>query len=136
MRTVVIAYPDAPYQEMLAFVARCDKLGMQTNVVPRFASVVNYQTRFEYLGTVPLLNLRAINPESWPFTVKYAVDRVAAGLLLVALAPLLRAPRARGPPVLARARLLPPAACRARRPRLQPPEVPHDAAVRRRGGRR
>jgi exopolysaccharide biosynthesis polyprenyl glycosylphosphotransferase len=89
VRTVVIAYPDAPYQEMLAFVARCDKLGMQTNVVPRFASVVNYQTRFEYLGTVPLLNLRAINPESWPFTVKYAVDRVAAGLLLVALSPLL-----------------------------------------------
>ena len=86
--TVVIGYPDAPYQEMLAFVARCDKLGLKTNVVPRFSSVVNYQTRFEYLGTVPLLNLRAINPESWPFAVKYALDRVVAALLLVALSPL------------------------------------------------
>ena len=91
VRTVVIAYPDAPYQEMLAFVSRCDQLGMQTNIVPRFSSVVNYQTRFEYLGTVPLLNLRAINPESWPFAVKYAIDRVVAALLLVVLAPLLLA---------------------------------------------
>jgi len=91
VRTVVIGYPEAGYQEMLAFVARCDKLGMQTNVVPRFASVVNYQTRFEYLGTVPLLNLRAINPESWPFTIKHAIDRVVAALLLVVLSPLLAA---------------------------------------------
>jgi hypothetical protein len=27
---------------------------------------------------VPLLNLRAINPESWPFSVKHALDRVVA----------------------------------------------------------
>ncbi len=91
IRTVVIGYPDATYQEMLAFVARCDKLGMQTDIVPRFSSVVNYQTRFEYLGTVPLLNLRAINPESWPFSVKHAIDRIVAGVLLVALSPLFAA---------------------------------------------
>ena len=91
MRTVVIGYPEASYQEMLAFIARCDKLGLKTNVVPRFASVVNYQTRFEYLGTVPLLNLRAIDPESWPFAIKYALDRVVAGLLLLAFAPLFAA---------------------------------------------
>jgi exopolysaccharide biosynthesis polyprenyl glycosylphosphotransferase len=88
VKTIVIAYPDAGYQEMLAFVSRCDKLGMQTNVVPRFSSVVNHQTRFEYLGTVPLLNLRAINPESWPFSVKHAIDRVVAALLLAVLSPL------------------------------------------------
>ena len=91
IRTVVIGYPEASYQEMLAFVARCDKLGMQTNIVPRFSSVVNYQTRFEYLGTVPLLNLRAINPESWPFSVKHALDRVIAAFLLLLLSPLFAA---------------------------------------------
>ena len=88
VRTVVIGYPDASNEEMIAFVARCDQLGMQTNVVPRFSSVVNYQTRFEYLGTVPLLNLRAINPESWPFTVKHAIDRILACLLVLFLSPL------------------------------------------------
>ena len=36
--TVLIAYPEASYEQMLAFVGRCDKLGMQTSVVPRFSS--------------------------------------------------------------------------------------------------
>jgi len=89
IRTVLIGYPEASYQEMLAFVARCDRLGMQTSIVPRFSSVVNRQTRFEYLGTVPLLKLRAINPESWAFSVKHVLDRLVAGLLLVLLSPLL-----------------------------------------------
>ena len=126
VKTVVIGYPDAGYQEMLAFVARCDRLGMQTNVVPRFSSVVNYQTRFEYLGTVPLLNLRAINPESWPFTVKHAIDRVVAALLLAVLSP--SSSRSRSACACPR-----PGPIFFRQPRtgrdgrdLRRPEVPHD----------
>jgi len=89
VRTIMIGYPNDHDTDLLAFVARCDKLRMQISVVPRLAPVVNYQTRFEYLGTMPLLNLRAVNTESWPFAVKHTSDRVVASLLLVALAPLL-----------------------------------------------
>jgi len=89
VRTVVIGYPDAHDGQILALVGRCDRLRLQTSIVPRFSSVVNYQTRFEYLGTVPLLNLRAINTESWPFAVKHVLDRIVAALLLVAFSPLL-----------------------------------------------
>jgi Undecaprenyl-phosphate glucose phosphotransferase len=89
VRTVIVGYPDECDERLPAFVARCDRLGMQINAVPRLSEVVNYQTRFEYLGTVPLLNLRAIDTKSWPFTVKHTIDRVVASLLLVALSPLM-----------------------------------------------
>ena len=89
VQTVLIAYPEASYHEMVAFIGRCDKLGLQTSVVPRFSTVVNRQTRFEYLGAVPLLNLRAINPDCLAFSIKHLVDRVVAALLLVLLSPLL-----------------------------------------------
>ena len=91
VRNIILAYPETTYEELLAFVARCDSLGVQTMIVPRLASAVNHQTRFEYLGTVPLLNLRAINPESTAFAVKHAIDRVVASTLLVMLSPLLLA---------------------------------------------
>ena len=89
VRTIIIAYPDTGYEELMRFVARCDGLGLQTMVVPRLSPAVNHQTRFEYLGTVPLLNLRAINPESMAFAVKHAIDRIVATTLLLALSPLL-----------------------------------------------
>ena len=89
VRTVIVGYPDACDEQLPAFVARCDALGLQINAVPRLSEVVNYQTRFEYLGTVPLLNLRAIDTKSWPFAVKHAIDRVVASLALVVLAPLM-----------------------------------------------
>jgi exopolysaccharide biosynthesis polyprenyl glycosylphosphotransferase len=89
IRTVIIGFPEACPQTMLAFVARCDKLGLQTSIVPRLSAAVNNQTRFEYLGTMPLLNLRATNPDNWRFAVKHALDRILAGLLIVVLLPLL-----------------------------------------------
>lgn len=89
VRGVIIGFPDAPYRSMLDLVARCDQLGLETNVIPRLSATLNRQTRFEYLGTVPLLNLRAINPESWRFGLKHALDRVTASVLLIILSPLL-----------------------------------------------
>ncbi len=89
VRNVIIGFPDASYGEMLELVARCDALGLETNIIPRLSATLNRQTRFEYLGTVPLLNLRAINPESWRFGLKHALDRVTASVLLLILSPLL-----------------------------------------------
>ena len=85
VRNVIIGFPDAPYRSMLALVTRCDQLGLETNVMPRLSVTLNRQTRFEYLGTMPLLNLRAINPESWRFGLKHALDRVSASVLLLIL---------------------------------------------------
>ncbi len=89
VRHVIVGFPDAPYRAVLALVSRCDELGLETTVVPRLSNSMNYQTRFEYLGTQPLLNLRAIRPESWRFTIKHAIDRIVAAIALIVLSPLL-----------------------------------------------
>jgi exopolysaccharide biosynthesis polyprenyl glycosylphosphotransferase len=89
VRNVIIGFPDTPYRSLLALVSQCDQLSLETNVMPRLSGAMNRQTRFEYLGTVPLLNLRAVNPESWRFDLKHALDRVAALLLILVLSPLM-----------------------------------------------
>jgi exopolysaccharide biosynthesis polyprenyl glycosylphosphotransferase len=89
VRNVIIAFPQASDRVMLELVRRCDALGVETNVIPRLWATINSQTRFEYLGTVPLLNLRATDLGSWRFAVKHGFDRVGAVLLLTLLSPLL-----------------------------------------------
>jgi exopolysaccharide biosynthesis polyprenyl glycosylphosphotransferase len=89
VRNVIIGFPEASERAMLELVRRCDALGLETNVVPRMWATINSQTRFEYLGTLPLLNLRAIDLGSWRFAVKHGFDRVAAALALTILSPLL-----------------------------------------------
>ncbi len=89
VRTVILCFPDAPHDELLELIARCDGLGLETTIVPRMSAAVNSQTRFEYLGVQPLLNLRAVDREGWRFELKHGLDRVLAGVVIVALAPLL-----------------------------------------------
>jgi exopolysaccharide biosynthesis polyprenyl glycosylphosphotransferase len=89
VRNVIIGFPDAPYSSLLALVSRCDQLRLETNVMPRLSDAMNRQTRFEYIGTVPLMNLRAMDPESWRFGIKHAFDRVSALVLLTVLSPLM-----------------------------------------------
>ena len=89
VQNVIVCFPEVAHDATLALVARCDALGLETMVMPRLSAAVNFQTRFEYFGVQPLLNLRAVDREGWQFGLKHAVDRLLAGLLLVALAPLM-----------------------------------------------
>jgi exopolysaccharide biosynthesis polyprenyl glycosylphosphotransferase len=89
VRNVIIGFPDCVYSTTMALVSRCDQLGVHTQVLPRLSASMNRQTRIEYLGTLPLMNLRAVNPESWRFAFKHGFDRIAALALLVVLSPLL-----------------------------------------------
>jgi exopolysaccharide biosynthesis polyprenyl glycosylphosphotransferase len=86
---VIVCFPEVSHHATLALVARCDALGLETTIVPRLSAAVNHQTRFEYLGAQPLLNLRAVDRESWRFMLKHVMDRAVAALLLVVLSPLL-----------------------------------------------
>ena len=89
IRHVIIAFPNASYRELLALIRRCDELHVETMVLPRLLGSINYQTQFEYLDTLPLLNLRAIDTHGWRFAIKYLIDRAVAGLLVLLLSPLL-----------------------------------------------
>jgi exopolysaccharide biosynthesis polyprenyl glycosylphosphotransferase len=89
VRNVIICFPEACHHATLELVATCDALGLETTVIPRLSAAVNSQTRFEYLGVQPLLNLRAVDREGWRFGLKHAVDRLLAALALVLLSPLM-----------------------------------------------
>jgi exopolysaccharide biosynthesis polyprenyl glycosylphosphotransferase len=87
--TVVIAFSTAPHHVLVSLVRRAWKLGVDVLVVPRLYEVEGRRVRMEHLGGLPLVTLDTSDPASGKIAVKYAIDRVIAGLALLALAPVL-----------------------------------------------
>src|SRR2546423_177450 len=74
---------------LVPIVRRCDELGLQVSLVPRLFESINVRAEIEHIGGMPLFRLRTVRPKGWQFAVKHAVDRVAAAILILLLAPLL-----------------------------------------------
>jgi exopolysaccharide biosynthesis polyprenyl glycosylphosphotransferase len=74
---------------MVPIVRRCDELGLQVSLVPRLFESINVRAEIEHIGGMPLFRLRAVRPKGWQFTVKHALDRLAAAMLILMLGPLL-----------------------------------------------
>jgi exopolysaccharide biosynthesis polyprenyl glycosylphosphotransferase len=88
---VIVAFTRAPDQELVELVRRCDEAGLEVSLVPRLFESVNERFELQRIGTLPLMALRNIDPKGWQFTLKYALDRIIAAVLLIVLAPLLLA---------------------------------------------
>lgn len=86
---VVVTFSTAPHAVLLRLIRRCRELGIEVVVVPRLFEEVSNRVEVEHLGGVPLLRAATVDPKGWQFSVKYALDRVAAAVGLVAIAPLL-----------------------------------------------
>jgi exopolysaccharide biosynthesis polyprenyl glycosylphosphotransferase len=91
VRHVVLSFGNAPDRQLLPLVRECERLDIQVSLVPRLFESVNVHVSPEHIGGLPLLALRSVDPRGWQFGVKHALDRVAAGLLLALLAPLMAA---------------------------------------------
>ena len=89
IRHVIVGFPEASASELLKLTERCDSLGMEITVVPRLVAAITRQTHVEYLGTIPLLNLREIDLSGWQFAAKHAIDRALAVLALTVVSPLM-----------------------------------------------
>ena len=89
VRHVVMTFSTAPGPVLLRVLRRCQELGVEVSMVPRFYEKVVGHIGIEYLGGLPLLTAQPTNPRSWQFAVKYALDRLVAGLLLVLVSPVL-----------------------------------------------
>ncbi len=59
------------------------------SLVPRLYEYMTDRVTIEHIGGLPLVSPRRIATEGWRFKVKYAIERVAAAMLLVLLSPLL-----------------------------------------------
>ena len=89
VRHVVMTFSTAPGPVLLRVLKRCQELGVEVSMVPRFYEKVAGHIAIEYLGGVPLLTAQPTNPRSWQFAVKYAADRLVAAFLLVLVSPVL-----------------------------------------------
>ncbi len=85
---VIVTFSTAPEEVLLRMVRRCEELGLGVSVVPRLFERMPEQLRIEHLGGLPLITPRPADPRDWHFDVKYALDRVFAGVALLLLAPL------------------------------------------------
>ena len=85
---VIFAFSAAPDHGLIPLVRRCEELGLEVSLVPRFFESINDRAHVEHIGGLPLLGLRPVDPKGWQFTLKYALDRPLALLGLLVLAPL------------------------------------------------
>ena len=92
---VVFTFSTAPHAVMLSMVRRCRELGVSASLVPRLFEVSVERVSVEHLGGLPLLEMRPIDPKGWQFLVKYAIDRMVAGIAIVLISPMLIASQPR-----------------------------------------
>jgi exopolysaccharide biosynthesis polyprenyl glycosylphosphotransferase len=88
-RHVVLGFSTAPDRLLIPLVRECEARGLEVSLVPRLFESVNVHVALDHLGGLPLFGLHSIDPKGWQFAVKHVLDRVAAGLLVVVLSPVL-----------------------------------------------
>ena len=88
---VVIAFSTAPDDVILRLVRRCDELGVHVAYVPRFFERITRRVTVDHVGGLPFVSACTPDPRGVQFAIKYAVDRIVAGMLLLFFAPLIGA---------------------------------------------
>ena len=86
---VVIGFTRDPDSQLFDVMRDCEDRKLQVSVVPRFFEFVNVHHELEHIGGLPLFSHESTDPKSHTFAVKHAFDRVAAGLMLLILAPVM-----------------------------------------------
>lgn len=86
---VIVTFSTAPHEVLLGLVRRCRALGLEVSLVPRLFEEISNRVSVEHLGGIALLRVDQIDPRGWQFEVKYALDRVAAAIIVIAISPVL-----------------------------------------------
>ena len=86
---VILAFSGTSDGNVLPLLRRCAAQGVGVSLVPRLFDVINTRLACEPVGGLPIATLRSTNPLGPTFRVKHALDRIAAVMLIVLLAPLL-----------------------------------------------
>ncbi len=89
IRQVIVTFSTAPDDVLLRLVRRCEELGIGVSVVPRLFERMPERYSIDHVGGIALVSPRRADPRAWEFRVKYALDRVIAGIALLLLSPVL-----------------------------------------------
>jgi exopolysaccharide biosynthesis polyprenyl glycosylphosphotransferase len=86
---VIITFSRAPHEVLLRLVRRCEELDVNVAFVPRLFEKVTSKLTVEHIGGLPLISSRPANPKGLQFGIKYAVDRLVAGVVLLLALPIM-----------------------------------------------
>ena len=84
---VVVTFSTAPSEVLLREIKHCEELGVSVSLVPRLFEKLGGRLTIEHIGGLPLLSTRQADPKGWQFALKYIVDRLVAGMLLLIALP-------------------------------------------------
>ena len=86
---VLFTFSTAPHEVLLRMVEECTRRDVRVTIVPRLFERMPRNLTIDYLGGLPLVSIYPSRPGSLRFTIKYALDRVIAGVALLVLLPAL-----------------------------------------------
>ena len=89
VRNLIVAFSSVTDARVSRLIQRCQELGIEVSVVPRMFDTINDRVGYDTVGGLPLLSFGRVNPKGIQFAIKYAIDRVVAGIVLLALSPVL-----------------------------------------------
>jgi exopolysaccharide biosynthesis polyprenyl glycosylphosphotransferase len=88
---VLFAFTSAPDQRLLALARECEERGLEVSLVPRLFESMNDRVALDWVGSLPVLGIKPLDPKGWQFRVKYALDKPVALAALLVLSPLMLA---------------------------------------------
>jgi exopolysaccharide biosynthesis polyprenyl glycosylphosphotransferase len=88
VRNLIVAFSSVADARVSRLIQHCQELGIEVSVVPRMFDTINNRVGYDTVGGLPLMSFSNVNPNGLQFAIKYAIDRVVAGVLLLLLAPL------------------------------------------------
>jgi exopolysaccharide biosynthesis polyprenyl glycosylphosphotransferase len=86
---VIFAFTSEPDQRLLGLARHCEELGLEVSLVPRLFESMNDRVALDWVGSLPVLGIRPLDPKGWQFRVKYALDKPVALAALLVMSPLL-----------------------------------------------
>jgi exopolysaccharide biosynthesis polyprenyl glycosylphosphotransferase len=86
---VILTFTSSPDRVLVPLIRACEERGIKVSLVPRMFESVNLRVSVDNIGPLPLFNLSWVDPKGWQFAIKHVIDRVASGLAILVLSPLL-----------------------------------------------
>jgi exopolysaccharide biosynthesis polyprenyl glycosylphosphotransferase len=86
---VIFAFTSEPDQRLLGLARHCEELGLEVSLVPRLFESMNDRVALDWVGSLPVLGIKPLDPKGWQFRVKYAFDKPVALAALLVLSPLM-----------------------------------------------
>ncbi len=86
---VVVSFSTSSHQAELDLLRRCQARGVTVSVLPRLFEGVTDDLELERIGGIPIVSVRPSDPQGWQYALKYASDRVIAGLAIVLTSPIM-----------------------------------------------